>query len=414
MLIMEVSLMNIAEKCLACYYSEYKKSRLAQTQTMKLFVYPSFLEGTGFPCYDGELSDEVTSFMITFDEIKNVLLIDIKGDEGINIIYQPKNSIVNTKGKSIIIIGVNQYNEAMNLVKDTRHKYNEKIRVQLENKKQKKQEKQEWLLKIAEEEESAKQFLQECYNYHITTNDNPYFELFKDNLQIALIYIDKDRNLNFLRIDGTNNDESNGIIPYSQIHYFEKVGTIHYTTDINCKYSSFGGSITGSTFSKEAAFWGGLLFGPMGMIAGALFSYEPARIEMPTTQFNIESDVMRIDDRNVILNYYSGTHKQYIDIEVPAGIYNFLQTYLPEKKYDIVMELEKKSVVHKATKEIEKDTYSNSITSNKASDESETNQSKDVMTTFKQKIDKLKLIHDSGILTEAEYDVEKKKLLELL
>lgn len=372
--------MDPVEKCQEYYYGEYKKNILAKKQILKLFVYPSYLEGTCFSYNDGELSNEVTSFRITFDEIKDISLVDIKGDKGINITYQPKNTIASITKKTIIILGISQYNEAFNLIKDTQHKYIEKVRVQLEYQQLQIQER---LLRITKEEESAKQFFHDCYNYHIATDDIPNFVLFKDNLQLALIYIDKDRNMNFLRIDGTNHEESNNIVPYSQMHYFEKAGNIHYTTDINGTYSSFGGSITGGTFSKEDAFWGYLSNGLLGMIEGALFSYKPSKIELPTTQFNISSDAMKIDDRNVIFNYYSITHKQYIDIELPADIYNFLQTYLPEKKYDIVMELEKKSTVYKATKDIENGTFLNSIEANRTIDKSDTNQVEDHMTTFK-------------------------------
>ena len=67
------------------------------------------------------------------------------------------------------------------------------------------------------------------------------------------------------------------------------------------------------------------------------------------TSFSIDSDIKKIDDRSVILNFYSEMKKQYIDIELPRDIYNFLQTYLPEKKYGIVDELEKKTIVHQST-----------------------------------------------------------------
>ncbi len=404
--------MDKIEKCIECFYGEYKKSILGKKHSMKLFIYPSYLEGVGFLWYGDELSNEATSFKITFDEVNELSIINVKGDKGIIIKYQPKKSIVSTlENSNVIIMGIDKYCEAIDFVEDIRQKHLEKILVQDENRKQQEQER---VLRIAEEEESARQFFQDCYKFHITINNNPYFELFKENLQVALIYIDKDRNINFLRIDGINHDESNGIIPFSKIHYYEKVGNIHYTTEINSTYSSFGGSITGSTFSKKATFWAGLLLGPMGMAGGALFSHKPSKIDMPTTNFNISSDIKKIDDRNVILNYYSDIHKQYIDIELPADIFNFLQTYLSEKKYDIIMELEKKSAVYQATKQIENGSFLNSLTSSQYNNEMETSQNNDEMAIFKQKLEKLKLMHDAGILTDTEFDVEKKKLLELI
>lgn len=403
--------MDTNEKCIECFYGEYKKSILGKKHSIKLFIYPNYLEGIGFLWCDGELSNETTSFKIAFDEVTEISVINVKGEKGIIIKYQPKKSIVSTLENSNVVICIDKYCEALDILEDIRQKYIEKIRLQDENRKQ---QEQECALRIAEKEESARQFFQDCYKFHVVNDNNPYFELFKENLQVALIYIDKDRNINFLRIDGNNHDETNGTIPFAKIHYYEKVGNIHYTTEINSKYSSFGGSITGSTFSKKTALLAGLLLGPMGMAGGALFSHKPSKIDMPATNFNISSDIKKIDDRNVILNYYSDVHKQYIDIELPADIYNFLQTYISDKKYDIVMELEKKSAVYQAIKQIESGSFLNGTTSSQYNNEMETKQNNDGMTVFKQKLEKLKLMHDAGILTDTEFDVEKKKLLELI
>lgn len=91
----------------------------------------------------------------------------------------------------------------------------------------------------------------------------------------------------------------------------------------------------------------------MGMAVGTALTYKPAEQKAVNTSFSIDSDIKKIDDRSVILNFYSDIKKQYIDIELPQDIYNFLQTNLPEKKYGIVDELEKKTVVHKLTDVIE-------------------------------------------------------------
>lgn len=100
--------------------------------------------------------------------------------------------------------------------------------------------------------------------------------------------------------------------------------------------------IFGGSFSKLTAVGGGLLFGLMGMALGTALTYKPMEKESVDTSFYLDSDIKKIDDRNIILNFYSEAKKQYIDIELPKDIYNFLQTYFPEKKYSIVNELEKK------------------------------------------------------------------------
>ena len=395
------------EKCIEYYYGEFKKGIFGKKHSMKLFVYPSYLSGIGFVWYDGELSDDAFTFDIDIAEIAEISIINVKGDNGLKISYKSKKSIISNDYSNTVIMGISKMTEANDLLVNIRQKYLEELRKEEDTRKRLELETE---LRKAEELKSANQFYSDCYKFHISDNDNPFFELFKENLQIALIYIDKSRGINFLKIDGNSHEESNGVIPFSKIHYYEKAGTIHYTTELNSSYSSFGGSLTGGTFSKKAALWGGLLLGPMGMAGGALLTHKPAKIELPSTSFNITSEVKKIDDRNVILNYYSDIHKQYIDIELPADLYNFLQTYLPEKKYDIVIELEKKSAVHQATKQIENGSFISSYDNMQVKIE----QQNDGMDLFKQKLEKLKLMYDTGILNDAEFEAEKKKLLEIL
>jgi hypothetical protein len=77
------------------------------------------------------------------------------------------------------------------------------------------------------------------------------------------------------------------------------------------------------------------------------------------------------------------------------------------------MELEKKSVVYQSTKQIESGEF---INGHAKEDRKEiyVNQDNDGMALFKQKLEKLKMMYETGILTETEFDVEKKKLLELI
>ena len=233
--------------------------------------------------------------------------------------------------------------------------------------------------------------------------------MLRERYKLATIYIGKDRSLNFLKIDGYGKEESNGTIPFEKIHYYEKAGTIHYVADVHGSYSSYGGSVTGGNFSKLATVGGGLLFGMMGMTAGALLTYKPAQTNSGTTRFEIESNAKKIDERSVILNFYSDTKKQYIDIELPADIYNFLQTYLPEKKHNIVLELEKKAAVQQASKQIESGEVLRVITDN-PQNEIVNNQ----METFKIKVEKLKIMRDADLLTEEEFKAEKAQLLTML
>lgn len=157
---------------------------------------------------------------------------------------------------------------------------------------------------------------------------------------------------------------------------------------------------------------GGLLFGIMGMAVGAALTYKPAEQKPTEVNFSINSDVKTIDDRNVILNFYSDSKEQFVDIELPYDIYNFLSTYLPEKKYSIVDELEKRTAIHKSAKVIERGDLLSIPISQDMQGIEEQNDNNDIL--FAQKVKKLKMMKDAGLLSEEEFDSKRKELLNMI
>ena len=127
---------------------------------------------------------------------------------------------------------------------------------------------------------------------------------------------------------------------------------------------------------------------------------------MPETHISIKSEVKKIDDRNVVLNYYSDVLETYIDMELPADTYNFLQTYIPDKKYSIVLELEKQSAVQQHKEQIESGIYLN-----KPEPEARIETQKDEIDDVLAKIKKVAELKDLGILTEEEFAAKKAELL---
>ena len=210
-----------------------------------------------------------------------------------------------------------------------------------------------------------------------------------------------------VKVDGEAKEEDIGVITYDKIHYYEKAGNVHYVSETNGSYSSFGGSLTGATFSKKAALFSGIMFGPMGMATATLMSYKPAQQKPPETHFELTSETKRIDERNVLLNFYSDERNQYIDIELPQEIYNFLQTHLPEKKYEIVSEVEKHAAVNKAVSGQKKLDVPEAKVALPATD-------KLSIDNFKEKVEKLKIMKEAGLLSDEEFRDEKSKLLSMI
>ena len=141
------------------------------------------------------------------------------------------------------------------------------------------------------------------------------------------------------------------------------------------------------------------------MATAALMSYKPAQQKQAETHFDISSETKRIDERNVILNFYSDEKKQYIDIELPQNIYNFLQTYLPDKRYSIVTELEKHAAVQNASNSVEL------LEPPKSVPELPQVKQKLSIDEFKEKVEKLKILYEAGMLTDEDYAKAKTELM---
>lgn len=329
-----------SEKCIDFYFGEYKKGVFGKKNNIRLWIYPSTIEGIGYVIYRNELNN-ITSFKISFDNFQDVFIGKIGKNQMLFIEYF-SDSVVDNKKSYIAFPGIQDMDRWIDIIRSTKKIYYE----EKERKKQLQRDEQEEKNRLAmENEQKATKFYHECYSFHVKET-TPTYQLFSDKNMVALIYIDNNKSLNFLKIDGYAEEENNGVITYNNIHYYEKAGNISYVTDIHGKYASYGGSMTGGKYSKLATVGGGLLFGVMGMAMGAALTYKPAKQEGMNTTFTIDSDIKKIDDRSIILNFYSDIKRQYIDIELPQDIYNFLQTYLPEKKYSIVDELEKKTVIY--------------------------------------------------------------------
>lgn len=397
------------EKEIDSYYGEYKKGLLGKKCPIRLCVYSSHIEGMGYVLNMGELANESDLYSINYSQIRNVYEDNIAGNAGLVIEYIEDSIVVSKYESKIALLGITEPEKWIQLLLDTRDRVLEKNKqAELAQKERKEAERK----RREEKEAEAEKFYLDCLNFHIK-DATPRYELYRDKNKIALIYIEEDRSLNFLKIDGDNQEESNGVIPFDKIHYYEKAGDIHYVAEIHGDYSSYGGSVTGGKFSKLATVGGGLLFGMMGMTAGALLSYKPAQTEGIKTNFTINSDTKKIDERSVMLNFYSDMKKQYVDIELPNDIYNFLQTHLPEKKYNIVLELEKKTAIHQATDKIESGELLR-IASGVENKQLEDKQSTDPMEEFKKKVEKLKLMKDAGLLSDEEFNIEKAKLLNMI
>ena len=382
-------MINREEKCILSYEGEYKISFLRRFP-MKLSIYPSYIFCEGFQLKNDILTDSTRIAEIEYESLSNVDISTINNTPCILINYKYESYFGNSFQETMVLFDLGDLKKCIDEINKCKTKLLNYLQAQ-----------QQLKINKIETEKKATEFYQKCYNYHIK-DKTPNYTFFEDKNTIALIYIDKDKGLNFLKIDGYNEEESLGVIPYDKIHYYEKAGNIHYVSEINGKFSSYGGSFTGANFSKLAAVGGGLIFGTIGMTAGALLTYKPSQQQPSNNTFDISSETKKIDERNVILNFYSDEKQQYIDLELPQNIYNFMQTHLPLKKYAIVTEVEKQTAIQQSLNKqplIEQNEAPKILTQT------------DSLNDFKIRVEKLKLMKEAGLLTNEEFDNEKLKLL---
>lgn len=394
------------EKLIESYQGKYKKKGLLGKQyVINLYIYNSHIEGDAFEYLENGLGDNTIPFNIPYESIRKIYMGKIENDSSIAVEYK-KNSVVSLNG-TIMIMGIEEPQKFIEIMETEKEKYLDELsrnqKMELEAKERQRQYE-------LQKEEDAHRFYQECYDFYIKEM-TPIYPLFNDKNKTALLYIDEDKGLNFLKIDGYAKEENRGMITHQNIHYYEKAGNIHYTTDIHGNYSSFGGGVTGGNISKLATVGGGALFGLMGMAVGAALTHKPVEQKPVQTEFSIDSDIRTVDDRNVILNFYSDSKEQYVDIELPYDIYNFLSTYLPEKKYSIVEELEKRTVLQQSGNAAVNGNLLTSSSQHVQGIEAKDENSEDV---FARKIRKLKMMRDEGLLSDEEFDNKRKELLDMI
>lgn len=394
------------------YYGEYRKGILRKKYLISLFIYETHITGTGFRIFEEEFSEERLTFSVDLLDIIKIWKVKINGEEMLRLDYRGTLEIVGKVEYSVVFPGISEMEEIIQMVTELKEKA---MRKSQEKKELEQEQQQQELKKTQQTKKEQEEFFKACYQFHILENQNPYYELQRGEVSLACIYLDQAKNLNFLKIDGINNEEVNTVIRFEQIHYYERAGAIHYVSETHGKYDSFGGRISGATFSKSAALLSGLLLGPMGMMGGMLLTYEPTNAVIPNTSLHIDSQIKEIDDRSVILNYYSEQKKQYMDIALPADSYNFLQTYLPEKKYGIVSELEKRSAVNQFSDQIKNGEYLVAPNEHKKIEQkknTEKIEENDTIDIFESKVKKLKIMMEYGLLTKEEFEREKRELLD--
>lgn len=86
--IMEDIYMNLnIEKCIDFYSGEYKNGIFAKKHNIKLYIYPSYIDGDCFMFFDNELSKETESFEVRYKDITRVFIDNVNNQRALFIEY---------------------------------------------------------------------------------------------------------------------------------------------------------------------------------------------------------------------------------------------------------------------------------------------------------------------------------------
>lgn len=346
--------------------------------------------------FRGFVNNQYTKVSFLSENIKNVEKCTYKGANAVSVsgIDEANNSI------TIYLPGLD-YEEIKKEV--ATNKANKELARKNEETRKRERIEREKQIEIEKQEREAAKKDYYKKNYLSIKEQLPVYLFEETPDHVTYLAIDESKNIVFRSIDKEKLECVESVIEYKDIHYYEKAGTIHYVSNIDFSepIQSFAGSFVPAKVKLTPAVVGGLLFGPMGLAIGAMSGYKPAHFqEKDLNKVVLKSGVQTIDDRSVILNYYAGKHKQYMDVELPQDIYNFLQTHLAEKKYDIVLSVEKKT--YGGTE------ISNTNTSDTMRIDTSAKMSLD---DFEVAVKKLKIMFDNGLITEEEFMKKKTDFL---
>lgn len=156
-------------------------------------------------------------------------------------------------------------------------------------------------------------------------------------------------------------------IPVKDIEYYATRGEIVHETKIS------GGGGGGSSIGGAVV--GGVIAGGAGAVIGSRKKTDP-----------IKSELITHDNRETFLNYFSSTNTRKT-VFFAFRDYSKFNDLIPEKAYDIVSAVKNKLLINKGISE-------------------------NTTMTITDQIRELAKLKDEGILTEEEFSVKKKALLE--
>ena len=425
------------EEKLAYYESLYRPSVLAKPQEINLTITSAHIYGQGFVCeqkgtQEGDL--EYCRFNCSLDQITKVFVNDNKKSSPLYIqLEDTSRGFMNRK--RIILPCLDKIEKIVEKIYDVKSEYDEKMEKRAKREEELRRERLEKMnadenQSVSPEKDNAEAvsqtseapssapvettpadtYSQGIYSRFIGETERPALTVMQEGNSGAYMYVGEDNSLNFLIIDDSAKKFCHGVILHDDVNYYEKSGTLGY--EAHALSSSFGGTFLIRSRSIVSDALKGVMYGPMGISpaddSDNTVEKYPSDIQVDAYRYNVAED-------NVILRFMSKSQNRFIELELPPGAYSFFQTYLPSKKYGLIVEGERQNAAEQAFAEI-METAAAEAAPQAVSEMAEAKEVLPDMTLdeFEVAVKKLKSMRDNDLISAKEFKQEKEKLLSML
>lgn len=146
---------------------------MGKKDSIKLGIYPSYIEGIGFDVYENELNNDTSTFEIPLSRFIKAY-VGLIGKEQMLCIDYLSDTIVSNNRALLALPGIQNANKWIELIDKTKSVYDFEKKREQQAQIEKKNEQNRLAI---EKEQKAVKFYQDCYSFHIK-QDTPVYEFF--------------------------------------------------------------------------------------------------------------------------------------------------------------------------------------------------------------------------------------------
>ena len=408
------------------YNGEYKKGLLGKKK-ISAKLYEDYIEGTGAEIHIGELRE--VPFRLNISDIKKVEIKEINDNKCIQIEYVPENEEERARGNSKLLLpNVDKIEEAKKVLYDMVDKlFQEATRKALLER---------------EKKEGAKKFYNEKMEAYGLNGETKYHKLMDVDKQYVGFYVDKSA-VGVIAVDGQNQQDGKFSIAYDKVRYFGKIENVTEKYDAISQLEFDGVSIDISKFGGVVLTYKNVN-GKYVALKLPADIYDELEKAIPNKEYSLviaeekaeaerleaaRLEAERLEAERIAKEKAEAERKAREEEEARLEAERIAKEKAEAERLEAERIAKAKAEEERLAKEmaareeaerIAREKIEEEVRLAKEKEEAEKKQAAakaepaDEMVAFEKRIKKLMIMKNTGILTEAEFEEEKKKLFDLL